>query len=315
MPTVDFLWSELCRLVLHIQLSHDASRSAYPLDSHTSAAAWAALANQVRSWDSLSDPSTFRQWGYIQLQPNDDEDLIEWLTGNSTTIKRELQRLVRSKDIAAGKVVSLPALPIPFLRNAPLIEGRWIDATVLELAEFGAVLEDRGWTPRPTDDSHPLAFQEFVQADAEGESSPIDDASWLDARQAATDRVRSYRGKRRAFQGRDYVNLAPYGSGAQASSALALKLLSKTALSSTHGTISQRIASSISLAGPSASGRSNPWAIAICGLSTNFKRLASSRRPGQDYSPITDPSPSMRRMPRTKKSVTAGGTAPRMPSP
>ena len=210
MPTIDLLWSELSRLVLHLQLSHDASRSAYPLDSHTSAAAWAALANQVRSWDSLSDPRTFRQWGYIKLQPNDDEDLIGWLTGNSPTIKRELRRLVRSNDITAGKVVSLPALPIPFLRNAPLIEGRWIDATVLELAEFGAVLEDRGWTPRPTDDSHPLAFQDFVQADAEGESSPIDDASWLDARQAATDRVRSYRGVRRAFQGRDYVNLAPY---------------------------------------------------------------------------------------------------------
>ena len=210
MPTIDLLWSELSRLVLHLQLSHDASRSAYPLDSHTSAAAWAALANQVRSWDSLGDPATFRQWGYIQLQPNDDEDVIEWLAGNSPTIKRELQRLVRSKDIAAGKVVSLPALPIPFLREAPLLKGRWVDATVLELAEFGAVLEDRGWTPRPTDDSHPLAFQEFVQADAEGESSPIDDASWHDARQAATDRVRSYGGKRRAFQGRDYVNLAPY---------------------------------------------------------------------------------------------------------
>ena len=210
MPTIDLLWSELSRLVLHLQLSHDASRSAYPLDSHTSAAVWAALANQVRSWDSLSDPATFRQWGYIKLQPSDDEDLIEWLAGHSPTIKRELRRLVRSNDITAGKVVSLPALPIPFLRNAPLIEGRWIDATVLELAEFGAVLEDRGWTPRPTDDSHPLAFQEFVQADAEGESSPIDDASWLDARQAATDRVRSYRGKRQAFQGRDYVNLAPY---------------------------------------------------------------------------------------------------------
>ena len=57
MPTIDLLWSELSRLVLHLQLSHDASRSAYPLDSHTSAAAWTALANQVRSWDSLGDPS------------------------------------------------------------------------------------------------------------------------------------------------------------------------------------------------------------------------------------------------------------------
>ena len=63
----------------------------------------------------------------------------------------------------------------------------------------------------------------------------------------------------------------PTRRGAQASSALALKLLSKTALSSTHGTISQRIAGSISLAGASASGRSNPWAISNCGLSTNFE--------------------------------------------
>ena len=121
-----------------------------------------------------------------------------------------LRRRVRSKELATGKLVSLAALPIPFLHDAPLLDGRWIDSTVLELAEFGVILKDRGWTPWGSGDSHPLALEEFVRADAEGESSPIDDPAWHDARQAATDRVRSYRGRRRAFKRRDYVKFTPY---------------------------------------------------------------------------------------------------------
>ena len=75
---------------------------------------------------------------------------------------------------------------------------------------MGVILKDCDWTPRESGDSHPLAFAEFVRADAEGDLSPIDDASWLDARQASTDRVRSYHGRRRVIDGRDYVELALY---------------------------------------------------------------------------------------------------------
>ena len=64
------------------------------------------------------------------------------------------------------------------------------------------------------------------------------------------------------------------------------------------------------------SGRSNPCGrFRYCGLSTTTKRLASSRRPGQDYSP-NHRSVCLRwqRMRRRRKPVSAGGTAPRMPS-
>ena len=211
-PTIAWLYSEYRHILLYRQLS-DASRDfPFPLDPQTAPAVDAALANQVQSWASLGDASTIVDWPYEVNQPDKvgDEDFDESRARAYRKVERGLRRLVRSKDIAAGKLVSLPAVPIPFLRNAPLIEGRWGDATVLELAEFGIILQDRGWTPRGSDDSHPLAFDEFTRADAEGEFSSIDDAAWHDARHAATDRVRAYPGRRRAFHGRDYVNLAPY---------------------------------------------------------------------------------------------------------
>ncbi len=135
-----------------------------------------------------------------------DEDLAEI----AHRIERGLRNLVRRKVIRSGRFVSLPTSPHRCLNTAPLLDGRWIDVSVLELAELGVILKDCDWTPRESGDSHPLAFAEFVRADAEGDLSPIDDASWLDARQASTDRVRSYRGRRRVIDGRDYVELALY---------------------------------------------------------------------------------------------------------
>ena len=211
-PTIAWLYSDYRRLSLYLQLSAASCDSPFPLDPQTAAAVDAALANQVQSWASLNAARTIVVWPYEVNQPDrvEDQDPEERLARASRKVERGLRRLVRSKDIAAGKLVSLTAVPIPFLRNAPLLEGCWIDATVLELAEFSVIVNDRGWTPRESGDSHPLAFKEFVRADAEGKLRPIDDAAWHDARQAATDRVRSYRGIRRAFQGRDYVNFAPY---------------------------------------------------------------------------------------------------------
>ena len=184
----------------------------YPLDAETAAAVEAALANQVQSWASLGDASTIVDWPYEVNQPDKvgDEDFDESRARAYRKVERGLRRLVRSKEVKPGKVVSLLDSPHPFLSSAPLLDGRWIDVIALELAEMGVILKDCDWTPRESGDSHPLAFAEFVRADAEGDLSPIDDASWLDARQASTDRVRSYRRRRRVISGRSYVELALY---------------------------------------------------------------------------------------------------------
>ena len=88
--------------------------------------------------------------------------------------------------VRAGRLVTLPAVPIPFLASTPLLEGAWIDLTVLKLAEFGAILADRGG------------------------QVPIDESTWREADKSAGARVGRYRGGRRSVGGRTYVKFALY---------------------------------------------------------------------------------------------------------
>ncbi|MCY4107747.1 MAG: hypothetical protein OXG11_01815 [Chloroflexi bacterium] len=218
-PCVALLSSELSRELLR-DLHRDrairawllASRAVpYPLDRDTATALKAAGVYQVESWTALRDGETIEGWVYEELESEDDDQGLDEASARiPRQVERELRRLVRSGEVRAGKVVCLDSSPHPFLATAPLLDGRWIDATVVEVAELGCILEDRGYSSRDSADAHPLAFEEFVRTDADGYPSPLDDESWLDAREAAADRVRSYRGRRRTFSSRDYVNLSLY---------------------------------------------------------------------------------------------------------
>ena len=183
----------------------------YPLDAQTAAAVEAALPHQVESWSSFRDAGTIDEWMYEDLGGEDDDEVSEDSAARiARRVEREIRRLVRSNEIEPGKVVSLLDSPHPFLSSAPLLEGRWIDVIALELAELGVILAGSGCTLRGSSDWHSLAWEEFCRTDAKGELAPIDDASWHDAREAAGDRVQSYRGRRRVFSGRDYVECALY---------------------------------------------------------------------------------------------------------
>ncbi|MCY4108153.1 MAG: hypothetical protein OXG11_03890 [Chloroflexi bacterium] len=183
----------------------------YPLDARTGAAVEAALKYRVESWTALNDSETVDDWVYEELGNEfSDGSLDESAARISRRVERELRRLVRAGEVQPGKVVSLLDSPHPFLATAPLVESCWIDVVVLEVAELGAILSDRGCTLRGSGDLHPLAWERFVRTDSEGQLSPIDDASWLEAREAARNRVASYRGRRRKYSGRDYVNLTLY---------------------------------------------------------------------------------------------------------
>ena len=110
----------------------------------------------------------------------------------------------------AGRLVTLPISPLPFLGAAPLLNGRWIDVSILELAEFGAILADGGFARRASGDPHPLAWRDFVQTGSRSQPTPIDDATWHKARRAAAARVRSCPARRRVSAGGNYVELALY---------------------------------------------------------------------------------------------------------
>ena len=181
----------------------------YPLDTETAAAVEAALEHRVVSWNCLRDAETIEDW--VLDDPTNDEYISDAaLASTVRRVERRLKALVRSKVIRSAKRVSLPALPHAFLSAAPLLDGRWIDTTVLELAELGVILADGGFRRQESEDPHPLAGEEFVQPNQQGEASPVNDESWLKARRIAAVRVRGYRGRRRVIDGRDYVELALY---------------------------------------------------------------------------------------------------------
>ncbi len=190
--------------------ARDACRHlAYPLDAATAAAVEAALEHRVVSWNCLRDAETIEDW--IVDDPAADEDVSdEELASIIRRVKRELKAVVRSKVIRPGKIVCLSTSPLAFLGAAPLLDGRWVDAAVLELAEMGVILADGGFARRESEDPHPLAWDEFVQPDQRGKTIPIAGESWLEARRIAAARVRGYRGRRNIIDGRDYVELSLY---------------------------------------------------------------------------------------------------------
>ncbi len=213
------LFSEFRGIVLDVLRRQDAEQTwvtacfdmPYPLDAETAAAVEAALPHYVESWTDFHDAGTIDRWINQELENNGEEEIsYDCSVRKSRRVEREIRRLVRSGLIEAGKRVSLRDSPHYFLRSAPLLEGRWIDITALELAELGVILPDGGWSRRDSADLHQLGWEHVVRTDDHGEASPIDDASWFDALQAARDRVLSYRGRRRNFNGRPYVNFSLY---------------------------------------------------------------------------------------------------------
>ena len=176
-PTMAWLYSDFRRILLYRQLS-DASRDfPYPVDPQTAAAVDAALANQVQSWDSLGDARTIVHWPYEVNQPDKvgDEDFDASRARAYRKVKRALRRLSVPKNSSPASYLSRRCRsPSSATRHSSKAAGSTPPSS--NCPSSTSSVNDRGWTPRGSGDSHPLAFAEFVRADAEGDLSPIDDA-------------------------------------------------------------------------------------------------------------------------------------------
>ena len=60
------------------------------------------------------------------------------------------------------QVVEFTTVPHAFLRDVPLVEGEWIDAYVVALAEWGARLIQKGYVLEEPHDVHPFACYQVV---------------------------------------------------------------------------------------------------------------------------------------------------------
>ena len=61
-----------------------------------------------------------------------------------------------------GTVIDLPNVPHVFLRQAPLVDGDWIDRYTVELGEWGARLIEMDFLLEESDDNHPMAWQPIM---------------------------------------------------------------------------------------------------------------------------------------------------------
>ena len=71
-----------------------------------------------------------------------------------------------------GYAVDLPTVPHQFLREAPLVDGYWIDRYIVGLAEWGARLKEKGLFLEASGDYHPLAWHRIIDPADGSEARP-----------------------------------------------------------------------------------------------------------------------------------------------
>ncbi|MFQ6029982.1 MAG: hypothetical protein ACE5Q6_21115, partial [Dehalococcoidia bacterium] len=112
------------------------------------------------------------------------------------------------KDLGLeGQVAELSSIPHAFLREPPLVDGEWIDAYVVELAEWGARLQQRGLVVEESDDPHPLAWFKITDPEQdENASAELTLKLW----QQAQKHLDRFPGRTREIDGRFYLHWNDY---------------------------------------------------------------------------------------------------------
>jgi hypothetical protein len=102
--------------------------------------------------------------------------------------------------------VSMDTVLIPFLRETPLVDGEWLDQHVLELAEWGAMLQSKGYQLKEVEDQPLLASARFIQGDGI-EAGPTEMKM---LHQKAAQNLKRSPGRTRKINNRLYLNFDDY---------------------------------------------------------------------------------------------------------
>ena len=122
-----------------------------------------------------------------------------------------IRDLVTSRKVRVGRAVYLETVLTPLLRDAPLVDGRWLDAYVVELAEWGALLLRQGYVFDDPGDESPFA-PERVGRWVEGGWAAVEQGVLDAARREARKRLARCKGERREIEGRSYLRLEDYAA-------------------------------------------------------------------------------------------------------
>ena len=122
-----------------------------------------------------------------------------------------IRDLVTSGKVRVGRAVYLETVPVPLLRDAPLVDGRWLDVHVVELAEWGALLLRQAYVFDDPGDESPFA-PERVGRWVEGSWAAAEQGVLDAARREAKKRLARCKGERREIEGRSYLRVEDYAA-------------------------------------------------------------------------------------------------------
>jgi hypothetical protein len=123
------------------------------------------------------------------------------------SVLRAIKALVSSGEVQDGVVIELPTVPHNLLRDAPLVEGEWLDRYVVALAEWGARLQAKDYQLQELEDSHPLAWYRVVDPETGTEA----DAKVLKRLREQTEKhLAGFSGRTRNIQGQPYLHFQDY---------------------------------------------------------------------------------------------------------
>ena len=106
-----------------------------------------------------------------------------------------------------GIVVDMPSVPHQFLQEAPLVDGDWIDGYIVELAEWGARLVEKGLLLEESGDYHPMAWKRIINQEHGSEAcAAVSMKLWQQTRK----RLAAFPGSTRVIDERQYLNFADY---------------------------------------------------------------------------------------------------------
>ena len=101
--------------------------------------------------------------------------------------------------------MELPTVHHQFLREVPLIDGEWIDRYIVELAEWGARLIEKGLLAEESADNHPMAWHRIIDP-GDGLDAAVSMKLWQQSRK----HLAGFSGGTEAIDGRPYLSFADY---------------------------------------------------------------------------------------------------------
>jgi len=120
---------------------------------------------------------------------------------------KEVQRALSELGaIKRGYYVELGPFPYRSLGRAALLDLRWIDRRLLELAEFAALLLSRGFRLQDPPDTHPLGPRLVVNS----AGRPASEQELLPIRNEVEGRLREFKGTKQNVRGQVYVDIDDY---------------------------------------------------------------------------------------------------------